>query len=128
MQQLTKAHEDARAQLLAELQAAEADIKDAVMAVNTLIDERVNTAIEKYNEALSQVAGFRDEIVSRMDEFSGSQPKDWLETQDGSDFTFWMDDWDCLYLDSLPKVDPVDVPDMPYAQQVGALRSAASSG
>ena len=121
MKQLNKAQQATRDELLDALRAKFTAIDDAFGALNALIDETVNPAIEAYNGALTDLESFRDEIVAAMEEYHDARSEKWQEGDGGSSYQDWKGEWENLDLTEVELAEHLDLPDVSHADDFETL-------
>ena len=123
MKRLTKSQETARAQLTNDLREAQAEVEGAASDVNAMIGEKLNVAIANYNEALTAIIEFRDEVVGEMETYYDEKSEKWQESEAASNYSTWKDQWESMDLDEIDEVNEVESPDMDHADNMDALPS-----
>jgi hypothetical protein len=123
MKKLSKRDLERRTEVLAKLQAAEKQIDEAIVVVNSVIDEKVNAAITRYNEAVSELEGLRDDIVAEMESYAGDRSEKWQEGDAGQAYEEWKGEWENLDVSELDAVEALELPETPHAEELEALPS-----
>lgn len=80
--------------LAAELKAVQSDIETAEAAFNdalTAAQEKLQTEIDKANQAVANYNEALDGIVSRVEQYMEEKSDKWLESEKGEAFTAWLD-------------------------------------
>jgi len=109
MKKLSKEQVEQLANLTAEVRVAEQDMHEARDEVNRLIRERLNAKIDEYNEVMVKVASFVEEIMSEMESFSEEQSEKWSESEAGSYYEDWKDEWAGIDTDALDHREDIDL-------------------
>jgi uncharacterized protein YukE len=123
MKKLSKRDLERRTEVLAKLQAAEKQIDEAIVVVNSVIDEKVNAAITRYNEAVSELESLRDDIVAEMESYVGDRSEKWQEGDAGQAYEEWKSEWEGLDVSELDMIEALELPDTPHAAELEALPS-----
>lgn len=72
--------------------------------VALLIDE-VNSAIDDYNEVLTEAQGWRDDLVSESRDAFENKSEKWQESDGGQSADSWINDLESIDLDEIDKVE-----------------------
>jgi hypothetical protein len=123
MKKLSKRDEERRAEIITRFQAATAEIDEAIVAVNAIIDEQLNTAIDRYNEVVNNLDGLRDDVVAAMEEYAGDRSEKWQEGDAGQSYEEWKSEWENLDASELSKVEAIESIDTNHAEALEALPS-----
>jgi len=123
MKRLSKSQETARAQLINDLREATKKVVDQKEEINMLIREKLNPAIDSYNEALSGLAEYRDEVVSEMETYFDERSDGWREGDAGSTYEEWKGEWENADLSEVENVSEVELDDPSHADEVEGLSS-----
>jgi hypothetical protein len=118
MNRLNKTQEAKKDELVTRLNTVKADVLAAYVHVITLIDEKLNKRIQEYNEILSEVESFRDELVGDMESYYDDRSEKWQEGDAGSNYQEWKGEWEALSVDEVPEVDHPDEPQMDHADEL----------
>src|SRR3974390_1904395 len=79
--------------------------------------QEVASAVEAYNDAVQEAVGWRDDIVSQMQEYYDERSEKWQEGEAGEQYQAWIDEWEsasieeeleCPELSELSEVDHAD--------------------
>src|SRR5262249_45903010 len=101
-------------------EAAEA-LRNTIAEINAAIEEKVNPAIEAYNEALMAATEFRDEIVSDMETYADERSDKWREGDAGSNYESWKGEWEGIDLGELNAIEEIEEPDLSHAESIEQL-------
>jgi hypothetical protein len=123
MKKLSKRDEERRAEIKAELEAAEIEVTSAIEEVNLLIDGKLAAAIDTYNQAVNNLDGLRDDVVAAMEEYAGDRSEKWQEGDAGQSYEEWKSEWENLDATELDKVEHIEVPEFNHAEALEALPS-----
>lgn len=75
--------------------------------------EKFNGEIDQHNELLNEVRGWRDDLVSEIDQFMSEKSEKWLDGDRGQAVSEWKDEIENLDLDDL---EPIERPEQPEAE------------
>ena len=103
------------------MRAADQSLDEALIAVNTLIDDKVTPAIEAYNLAVADMETLRDEVVADMDNYIGERSDKWHESDAGSRYNDWKSEWENLDTAALDAVEALDSPTTDHADSLDGL-------
>ena len=96
-------------------------LRDAASAVESAYGDvqvataKMNTAIEEYNEVLSDARDLKEDITVSLAEWEGGRSDKWRESDAYRRFMDWYESWNDLELDAIEGVDNPDLPDMVHA-------------
>ena len=108
MKELTKEQIIERNALVDKLRE-DADYIDKMLdSVNREIFDRLNPAIQSYNDTLEEAKKFVDNLVDQMNSYKEDQPERWTESTMGVAFADWTDEWEAIDLDPIPDAEPLD--------------------
>jgi predicted translin family RNA/ssDNA-binding protein len=124
MNKLTKRDIDRRDHVLQQLREVEKEIDEATVAVNALIDEKLNAAIKKYNEVVGEAESLKDDIVAAQEEFFDGRSEKWQEGEKGEAYTGWKDEWENYSTDEIEEVALIDLPETQHAELLEGLPEA----
>ena len=123
MKRLSKSQETARAQLVNDLREAAKKVEEPRDEINMLIREKLNPSIDSYNEALSALVEFRDEVVSEMETYFDERGDAWKEGDAGSTYEEWKGQWENVELSEVENANEVELEDQTHADDVEGLSS-----
>jgi ribosomal 50S subunit-associated protein YjgA (DUF615 family) len=126
MKRLSKTQEKTKAELIEALGKAAETVREALETVNTAIEANLNPAIETYNNALTEVETFRDEIVGEMDNYYNERSDNWRDGDAGSNYTDWKGEWEGLDISEVEAVEQIDEPTLNHGEEVDALATEVS--
>jgi hypothetical protein len=127
MKKLNKEQEKTRADLVARLTIAAADIDKKLVAVNAMISDELNSEIEKYNGILGEIESFRDEIVGEMDTYIGERSEKWAESDAGQNYESWKNDWEGYDITELSTIDEIESPETEHGNELEQLNPEPDS-
>jgi hypothetical protein len=127
MKKLTKEQEKTRADLVARLTIAAADIDKKLVEVNAMISDLLNPAIETYNAVVSDIESFRDEIVGEMDTYIGERSEKWTESDAGQNYESWKSDWESYDTTALDTIDEIESPETEHGNELEQLNPEPDS-
>jgi hypothetical protein len=81
----------------------------------------VQTAIDEYNAIIADAEGFRDDVISQIDDYMSERSEKWLEGERGQAYGEWKDSWDNLSFEEIPIEQPDDL-DLFTENSADALR------
>ena len=122
MKRLSKAQEQTRSELLERLRKAQSEMAAEVDKANEAVGA-VNAAIDSYNEALSDVETFRDEITGDMESYADERSDKWRDSDAGSNYDSWKSEWDNLDTSEVAHAEEIEEPDLSHADDLEALPS-----
>jgi hypothetical protein len=133
MKHLTKAQVATRDELIAALRGKDKAIDDAIIEinnkideVNVLIEENLKPAIDDYNGALGDLEELRNEIVGQMDDYVNARSEKWSNSDAGSNYSSWKDEWEGIDMSPLDDIEPLahlEASDPAHANEFEALSS-----
>jgi len=109
MKKLDKEQIEQLANLTAEVRLAEAELTNARDEVNNLISGKLNGKIDAYNELMTKVNEFVEEITGAMAEYADSKDTSWSESEAGSYYEDWKDEWESIDTAEVDRVDEVEL-------------------
>jgi len=124
MKRLSRHHENVKTRLVDDLSFAKANVEDAVAAVNTVIEERLNLAINNYNMVIADVSEFKDMLLCQMTDYLDAKGERW-HGNDRANYAIWRSDWGDLDTYGIDNVDEIEVPDMNHGDELEALKNEA---
>jgi hypothetical protein len=127
MKKLNKEQEKTRADLVARLTIAAADIDKKLVEVNAMISDLLNPAIETYNAVVSDIESFRDEIVGEMDTYIGERSEKWTESDAGQNYESWKSDWESYDTTALDTIDEIESPETEHGNELEQLNPEPDS-
>lgn len=127
MKRLSKQQQQTRSQLIEALRKAQSKLAKAVDDANAIIDNEIAGAVDAYNEALGELSSFRDEIVGEMETYADERSDKWRESEAGSSYEEWKNEWEGLDMDELDQFEPLESPEPSHADDAEALPEEVSS-
>lgn len=121
MKRLSKDDLKLRDELVQKLNDAKAGIETAYGEVNALLTGKVAEAVGKYNDVLTEVESFRDDLVGRMEEYEGERSDKWRESDAGSNYESWKADWENLAVDEVEVPVELDIPEVEHGDELDGL-------
>jgi len=109
MKKLSKEQIEQLANLTAEVRLAGIELHNARDEANALILGKLNGKIDAYNEVMTKVNEFVEEITGAMAEYADSKDTSWSESEAGSNYEDWKDEWESIDTDELARVDEVEI-------------------
>lgn len=107
MIKLTAGMQKRHDELFAKLDTAKEGIEKIEIQINALIERELSYAVVRYNDAISECVEFRDEVVTKMNEYIEERPEAWGESDAGSSYVEWKDEWECIELEPLDVVESI---------------------
>lgn len=95
MKTLSKAQRTELQTLSTKLQEAFYNLEDTVDKYNGEMEsqwELVESALESYNDVVSEVSGFKDDVAGQIQEYIDERSEKWPETDNGQAITSWHDE------------------------------------
>ena len=83
--------------------------------------ETLCEVINAYNEVLTGVTEWRDDIVTQMTDYQGERSDKWQEGDAGQAYQSWIDEWEGIELDA---IEVPDLPDEPTPEHSESLENA----
>ncbi len=79
---------------------------DAVAALNAAIDD--------LNGTVTELENYRQSIFDQMEEYFDGKSEKWQESDTGTEYRDWMDEWSNATVDTMEDVEEVgiDIPDV----------------
>ena len=108
MKQLNKDQDKQRNDLLARLELADKAMQDAIAKANEIIENEVARAIDSYNEVVTDMETFRDEIVGEMSSYYDDRSEKWQDSDTGQAYSGWKDDWEGLDVSPVEAVEVIE--------------------
>lgn len=132
MKKLSKAQQEQRADLIRRLNEAKDLVEEACDEHQPKITEVVDAAkaaieraVAAYNEVLAEAREFAEQAASDMDSYASERSEKWQESDKGSDYASWKDEWEGFSPDDVepPSIVTPDLepPDMSHAEDLEAL-------
>jgi len=109
MKKLSNEQIEQLANLTAEVRMAETELNNARDEVNNLISGKLNRKVNEYNELMTKVHEFTQDITDAMEEYTGEKGTEWSETEAGSHYEDWKDEWESVDCAELNYVDEVEL-------------------
>jgi len=69
-------------------------------------------AIGEYNGIVTDIGGWRDQLVGEMEDYQSERSDKWQEGDAGQQYESWIDEWRGL------EFEEIEVPDLPEAPEV----------
>ena len=94
------------------LARAETRMDSLVERINAIINDELNTEISEYNETLTEANEFRNDLITRMNNYREEQTQEdenWEKSDEGENYTRWLESWDGLELDTIEPVDELEL-------------------
>jgi hypothetical protein len=85
--------------------------------VNNVLDEKVNPAITRYNEAVSELESLRDDIVAEMESYVGDRSEKWQEGDCATTYEEWKSEWEARCV-RVGYDRALELPDTPHAAEL----------
>lgn len=126
MKRLTKLQETTRSELVDALRGKAAKVQEALAEVNQAIVDKLNVAIQEYNDKLTEADSFRDEITAAMSDYMDERSDKWREGDAASEHESWMGEWEGLDTDHIDEASEIDEPDMAHADEMENLQNEVS--
>ena len=121
MKKLNETQAKKHDELFQALQTAQEKIEDIEAKINHLIDTELTDAIAAFNARLHEAYQFHNEVVAIMDAYIETKDEAWAETDAGSQYIEWKDDWEQADFEQVPLVDEISVHDFQLVDQFGSL-------
>jgi uncharacterized phage infection (PIP) family protein YhgE len=126
MKKFAKADVARIAELVQDLQDKASQVTSAVEAANARVSE-ANDAITAYNEVLSEVESFRDEMVGKMEDYVGERSEKWQESDAASSYQDWQSEWENIDIAEVTPIEDITIPDMDHGSELEGLATEVSS-
>lgn len=132
MKRLSKQQVKTKADLVERLRKTNSDLQAAIDQYNAQLDTVLDplvSAIDAANEARDDARTFAEEVVGEMQDYAGERSDKWHESDAGSDFDSWQNEWEAINLDEvdIDLPEPIDAPDDSVADDFEALPEEATS-
>lgn len=93
MKKLPSAEIGRRDQLVRDLQKAQDSVELAFTLAGAAV-EKLNTAIEGYNEVIEAANGWRDDIHTQMEDYYGMRSEKWAASDAADSYSSWINAWE----------------------------------
>lgn len=101
--EMQKRHDE----LFGKLGTAKEEIEKIEIQINALIERELSDAIVHYNDTIAECVEFRDEVVTKMEAYIEERSEAWGESDTGSSYIEWKDEWESVELEPLFIINPV---------------------
>ena len=110
MRSLSENEINRKAAIERKLDAALSGVENAQSAYNAemqaLWQKYMAPAFEQLNAALSDAEEFRAGVEERLQEFSDDQSDKWQDSDEGSEFSDWLSEWQNVSFDEVDVEEP----------------------
>jgi DNA anti-recombination protein RmuC len=126
MKRVTKADSEQLESFARCLREKHEEITAILAEINSTISGELNQKIAEYNGILNDADELRNEIVGRMEDYSGERSEKWSESEAGENYTAWMQEWQDISLEEIEAVDELTLDDFDEADEIEALNHGPS--
>ncbi len=128
MKKLNKKQADTKAEHVTELDQKRQDLENAIGEYNQTQKEafeKVQAALDAYNNSVDQAREFVDDIKSEMQSYYDERSEKWQEGDAGSNYQSWIDAWENIDLSEIEVSEPdeLDLPDMEHYTELDNLQN-----
>lgn len=124
MDKLTKAdlqrRDDLTERLRSSAEALEQEHTDLTTAIETF-----NRKLDAHNEIINEASGWRDDLVSEIDEFVSNKSEKWQDGDKGQAVADWKNELEQLDLGEIEHVEVPDLPDLLHADTLEQMQTEA---
>jgi len=108
MKNLSEKQVDKLAELTVKVRSAEDVLNILSDEVNRAIS-KLNAEINEYNRLKDEVGEFVEEVTSEIENYADNQSTEWSESDAGSNYEDWKNEWEGIDLDQIDRVEEVIV-------------------
>jgi hypothetical protein len=116
----SKARKDEMSMLISAVNEAFAEIEGSFPLLTDQV-EAINGQIQTYNGHLADLASFRDDTVSLIEEAIEEKSEKWREGEVGQSWTAWKEAWENFEFNELDEIDAPDQPEGLETDEIEAL-------
>jgi len=109
MNSLRKNQVEQLANLTAKVRVAEDAVNLAVDEANSVILGKLNDMIDRYNEVVAEILEFVVDTTKEMENYMEEQNEAWSESDAGSAYMEWKDEWESIDLAEIERVDQIEL-------------------
>ena len=81
----------------------------------------LNDEIQAYNNILTNVKAFQAKITDKMDEYVDNKDEEWGETEEGSEYEEWRENWKSFDPHPLDLIDDINVDEAHHPNELDEL-------
>jgi|KBSSwiStaDraftv2_1062776.scaffolds.fasta_scaffold59530_3 hypothetical protein len=81
----------------------------------------LNDEIQAYNNILTNVKAFQAKITDKMDEYVDNKDEEWGETEEGSEYEEWRENWKSFDPHPLDLIDDINVDEARHPNELDEL-------
>lgn len=124
MDKLKSADIKRRDELAGRLRDSEEVLKAEHAEMTTAI-EKFNAALDQHNEIINEASGWRDDLVSAIDEYVGDKSDKWQEGDKAASIGEWKSELEGMDFGEVEHVECPDLPDMLHADTLDEMQTEA---
>lgn len=117
MKQLSQEQQAERNAIVNDLMVHSAEVNSAMTEINRLVSERLNVAINNYNQSLAVAKSFRESVAN---EISASDTAGLTEGETKA-MQDWLSEWEGIDLEEVDVVLGFEGPEVEHGEELGSL-------
>jgi uncharacterized protein YukE len=120
VKKLSKDDKSRRDEIIGDFKRKWADVDEQAAVVQQEID-KLNEKIALYNGVIDEAHGFRDDMISAMDDYIGERSEKWADGDAGQAYSSWYDEWQGFDPVEVDAVEDFDLEEPDHADVLEAL-------